>query len=92
MNINRASKIIEMDKKELRSMKNRESAVKSRQKKEELIEQLSEQVRMYTSEINHLRCLNKSLRSSIPGMSGEEEMNLNHASVQRILEPAVFCI
>lgn len=79
-----------MDKKELRSMKNRQSAVRSRQKKDELIEQLNEQVRMYTAEITHLRSLNKNLRSSIPGVDNSEDSSLDSDSVQRILEPAVF--
>lgn len=77
-------------KKEIRSMKNRESAVKSRQKKQELIEQLSSQVRLYTSEIIDTRSINTVLREYLSSYVDMNEVEIFSKPVQRFLEPAVF--
>jgi hypothetical protein len=79
-----------MDKKELRLWKNRESAVRSRQKKDALIEQLQGQVRMYSEEISITRSHNLLLRQSIPYLHEMEERNINSQFTQHFLEPAVF--
>ncbi len=79
-----------MDKKEIRQLKNRESAVRSRQKKDDLIEQLREQVKNYNMEIADLKELNQIMRNTMPDCDLEDSLEL--PSVRHILEPAEFLI
>ncbi len=76
----------------MRSMKNRESAVRSRKKKDDLIEQLTSQVSSYTKEITDLVSKNEYLRDSLPCLMDMDENSVTSECVQRFLEPAEFYI
>jgi len=82
-----------MDKKSLRRMKNRDSAVRSRQKKDDLIVELRGKLDMCNGEIRQLQEVNRDLRKTIPYLSEKMEIidasDFNRSS-QLFLEPAVF--
>ena len=82
-----------LDKKEIRRMKNRDSAVRSRQKKDQMIEDLRVKLDLCNGEIRQLQEANRVLRNEIPFLSERvvavEESDFKR-SMQLFLEPAVF--
>lgn len=83
-----------MDKREIRRMKNRDSAVRSRQKKDQMIEDLRVKLDMCNGEIRQLQEANRVLRNDIPHLC-ERVVAIDESdfkrSMQLFLEPAVFC-
>lgn len=82
-----------MDKREIRRMKNRDSAVRSRQKKDQMIDDLRVKLDLCNGEIRQLQEANRVLRSEIPHLServvATEDSDFKR-SMQLFLEPAVF--
>jgi len=82
-----------MDKREIRRMKNRDSAVRSRQKKDQMIEDLRVKLDLCNSEVRQLQESNRVLRSEIPQLCervvATDDSDFKR-SMQLFLEPAVF--
>jgi len=83
-----------MDKKLIRRLKNRDSAVRSRQKKDELIDRLRSQFEMYNGEIRQLTEANYVLRKYLPQLYERDlpMKTFESKKSQLILEPAVFLL